>query len=92
MKNRPNFKVNINGSTGEIFVTDNHSGKYMCVFVKTELIDFATTYNAYGFMVWTAAATHSETEYFPIKLQEETKLTKSIMRQMWEQISILIPL
>ena len=91
MKNLPNFKVDINGSTGEIFVSDNQDGKFMCVFVKTDTADFATDYYAYGFMVWTAAATHTENEYYPIKLQEHTKLTKAIMNKMWELIAKQMP-
>jgi len=91
MNNLPNFIVDITGSTGEIFVSDNQDGKFMCVFVKTDTTDFAKDYNAYGFMVWTAAATHTENEYYPIKLQEQTKLTKAIMRKMWEHIVKQMP-
>jgi hypothetical protein len=86
MKNFPNCNVELNGAKGEIFVSDNHEGRYMCVFVKTPAVDFCNIYNAYGFMVWTPDATLSETKYFPIKLTEDTKLTPDIMVEMWKQI------
>src|ERR1700722_18419624 len=86
MKNLPNFTVEMNGVAGEVFVSDNHDGKYMCVFVATPAADFQQIYNAYGFMVWTPVATDAETEYFPIKLREQTKLTPAIMHEMWAQI------
>jgi hypothetical protein len=91
MKNLPNFLVDLNGSTGEIFVTDNHDGKFMCVFVKTDATDFSIDYNAYGFMVWTAAGTNTDIKFYPIKLQEQTLLTNDIMREMWNQIVKQIP-
>jgi len=85
MKNLPNFKVEINGSPGEIYVSDNEDGRYMCVFVKTNTTDFAHIYKAYGFMVWTPSE-YRTMELFPIKLQEDTKLTFEVMSEMWKQI------
>lgn len=87
MKNLPNFNIDINGVRGEIFVSDNDAGRFMCVFVKTPAADFCEIYNAYGFMAWTPNATRPESKYFPIKLKEKTKLSEDIMREMWRQIS-----
>jgi hypothetical protein len=87
MKNLPNFNVVMNGASGEIFVSDNHEGRFMCVFVKTDQTDFCSIYDAYGFMVWTPNGTNTAIEFFPIKLKDATKLTHSVMQEMWEQIS-----
>ena len=90
MKNIPNFSAEIQGLTGEIFVSDNEGGKFMCVFVNNGVTDFTSIYNAYGFMVWTLTQSNPEIQFFPIKLQEQTKLTKNIMSKMWDQISYQI--
>src|SRR4051812_16425840 len=87
MTNCPNYTVEISGRIGEVFVSDDHGGKYMCVFVQTDKTDFVAVYEAYGFMVWTQAVTNAQTEYFPIKLREHTKLTIVVMGEMWEQIN-----
>lgn len=91
MRNLPNCIVDADGSKGEIFVSDNEGGKYMCVFVKTDVTDFTAIYNAYGFMVWTQIATLGAPEFYPIKLREQTKLTDSVMHEMWRQICEQIP-
>jgi hypothetical protein len=92
MRNLPNFRVEISGLTGEVFVSDNDKGRYMCIFVKTPETDFASIYEAYGFMVWTTVATSTQTEYFPIKLQDHTNLTEAVMSEIWAQVSNQIDL
>jgi hypothetical protein len=92
MKNLQNFNVEIDGCTGEIFVSANHEGRFICVFAETDKTDFCSIYNAFGCMVLTFAATAKETEFIPIKLQDKTKLTHAIIREMWRQISSQIAL
>jgi len=87
MKGLPNCNVNINGVRGEIFVSDNDEGRFMCVFVKTPTADFCEIYKAYGFMFWPAYADGSDPRYFPIKLKEDTNLSEDVMREMWKQIN-----
>jgi hypothetical protein len=87
VKDIPNFTIEIEGKKGEVFVSDSDQGKYMCVFVNNGVTDFTTIYNAYGFMVWTATDMHTATEFFPIKLQADTRLTVEVIHAMWMGIS-----
>ncbi len=86
MKEMPNFTVEINGLSGDFFVSGNNVDRYMCVFLNTGTTDFAPMYNAYGFMACLDNPKGRQTELYPIKLKAETTLSVDIMNEMWRQI------
>jgi hypothetical protein len=87
MKNEKIYKINILGAEGEVRVSDNEEGRYLCMFNRDTAPYLLKDYKAYGFMVWTnEAEKNTSIEYYPVEMGEKSKLTKEIMHNTWMQI------